>query len=667
MSRVPYLPGLDGMRALAVVAVMVYHANPAWLPGGFLGVEVFFVISGYLITLLLIGEHERSGSLSLRQFYVRRARRLLPALVALLVGVTVYTALFRRDALGQLRGDVVAALVYVSNWYQIWVGQGYTAAGDFAPLRHLWSLAVEEQFYLLWPVVMVGLIRLGRRRLPSLSVWLVVAALVITAVTALAFYGGPVGTCEVTPDAYWQVGGRCISKMDFLYLSTPTRLIGLLLGGAMAMVWRPVALMRGPMRGRAPARVLDGAALVGLVGLGAMCWWVHIVSADGADPWLFRGGLLLTGLASLLVIGAVTHRRSVVGRLLAIGPLLWIGTRSYGMYLYHWPIYQIMRGVAGRPLTVVEFVVALAITAVVTEVSFRFIEMPIRRGTLGVAWRRLQAVSRDNARRAFASAGATAIVLMIFAGASLATAEVRPNEITASQQEGRRSAGDPFAMAAFARRVASTSTSTSTTTTSSTTTIPTTSTVAATIATTTTAAPTTLATTTTLAPTTTAAPPPPPAEPSAATPIDRYALGDSVMLGAAANLAGAGFCVDAVVSRAFVHGLDQVIRLHAAGRLGSTVVMSLGTNGGIDPGDLDRMMAELAGVPKVVVLTVRADRGWVPPNNDLLRGLPGRFPNVVLVDWANQQCPGDCFYSDGIHLRPDGRAHFTNLITAALA
>ena len=194
------------MRALAVVAVMVYHANPAWLPGGFLGVEVFFVISGYLITLLLIGEHERSGTVSLGRFYLRRARRLLPALFALLVGVTVYTAVFRRDALGLLRGDVLAALGYVSNWYQIWVGQGYTAAGDFAPLRHLWSLAVEEQFYLLWPLVMIGLIRLGRRRLPSMSVWLVAAAIAITAIAAAVVTAGPIGTCEV--DARRLLGGR---------------------------------------------------------------------------------------------------------------------------------------------------------------------------------------------------------------------------------------------------------------------------------------------------------------------------------------------------------------------------------------------------------------------------------------------------------------------------
>ena len=154
LSSVPYLRGLDGMRALAVIAVMVYHANSSWLPGGFIGVEVFFVISGYLITLLLIGEHERSGRVHLGHFYLRRARRLLPALFMMLALVVVYTALFKREELGRLRGDVLAALGYVSNWFQVWVGQGYTADGQFAPLRHLWSLAVEEQFYLIWPVLM---------------------------------------------------------------------------------------------------------------------------------------------------------------------------------------------------------------------------------------------------------------------------------------------------------------------------------------------------------------------------------------------------------------------------------------------------------------------------------------------------------------------------------
>ena len=190
LSSVPYLRGLDGMRALAVIAVMVYHANTSWLPGGFIGVEVFFVISGYLITLLLIGEHERSGRVHLGHFYLRRARRLLPALFVTLAMVIVYTALFKRDELGRLRGDVLAALAYVSNWYQIWVDEGYTAAGQFAPLRHLWSLAVEEQFYLVWPLVMIGLIRIGKGRLPSYSRWLLLAAVAISVAVGLALRAG---------------------------------------------------------------------------------------------------------------------------------------------------------------------------------------------------------------------------------------------------------------------------------------------------------------------------------------------------------------------------------------------------------------------------------------------------------------------------------------------
>ncbi|MEP6296974.1 MAG: acyltransferase, partial [Ilumatobacter sp.] len=142
ISQLPYLPGLDGVRALAVVAVMVYHANSSWLAGGYLGVEVFFVISGYLITLLLIAEHERSGTIDLKNFWIRRFRRLLPALFVMLLLLSVWVALFERDALGKLRGDVLAGVLYGSNWYQIWTGAGYSAGNDFAPLRHLWSLAV---------------------------------------------------------------------------------------------------------------------------------------------------------------------------------------------------------------------------------------------------------------------------------------------------------------------------------------------------------------------------------------------------------------------------------------------------------------------------------------------------------------------------------------------
>ncbi|HET9547897.1 MAG TPA: acyltransferase, partial [Desertimonas sp.] len=361
LSSVPYLRGLDGMRALAVIAVMVYHANSSWLPGGFIGVEVFFVISGYLITLLLIGEHERSGRVSLRQFYARRARRLLPALFMMLALVTVYTALFKREELGRLRGDVLAALAYVSNWFQIWVGQGYTAEGQFAPLRHLWSLAVEEQFYLVWPIVMIALIRAGKGRLPSYSRWLLLAAIAVSVAVGLVFEPTRAVDPATTPDAFWNVGGHAINKTETLYLSTITRSTGLLVGGALALLWRPVAVMRGPLRDK--GATLDGLALVGIGSLVVLAWRLHIVTDEGPDPLLFRGGILAVDLAAMLMIAAVSHRRSLTGRLLGMPILLWIGTRSYGLYLFHWPIFQMMRGVAGTPLDVRQFTVAMLATA----------------------------------------------------------------------------------------------------------------------------------------------------------------------------------------------------------------------------------------------------------------------------------------------------------------
>ncbi|MFY8158549.1 MAG: acyltransferase family protein, partial [Ilumatobacteraceae bacterium] len=163
-QSISYLPGLDGLRAIAVLAVVVYHANKNWLHGGFLGVEVFFVISGYLITLLLLTESEQHGRINFRAFWMRRARRLLPAMWTLLLGVTIYCSLFEREELGKLRGDVIAALIYVFNWFKIWAGDSYFDASALDPLRHLWSLAVEEQFYLIWPVLIaVVLKRYGRR------------------------------------------------------------------------------------------------------------------------------------------------------------------------------------------------------------------------------------------------------------------------------------------------------------------------------------------------------------------------------------------------------------------------------------------------------------------------------------------------------------------------
>ena len=224
LNRVPYLPGLDGLRAIAVVAVMIYHANHAWLRGGFLGVEVFFVISGYLITLLLIGEHERTGQVALGQFWMRRARRLLPAVFD--DDGRAWRSTWRCSTAqpqGRTRGDFLGGIFYSSNWYQIFVGQGYTANEAFVPLRHLWSLAVEEQFYLIWPLVMVGILR-ARAWPPAASRGLAVRDQSVgrRSWSASLFAGGDVAT-TCSPEAmngYWKLFGRCISINEALYLGT---------------------------------------------------------------------------------------------------------------------------------------------------------------------------------------------------------------------------------------------------------------------------------------------------------------------------------------------------------------------------------------------------------------------------------------------------------------
>ena len=654
ISRMPYLPGLDGMRALAVVAVMIYHTNNGWLPGGFIGVEVFFVISGYLITLLLIGEHEKSGRIDLKQFWMRRARRLLPALFFMLTLLMIYTAIFKRDTLGMLRGDVIAGVGYITNWYQIWVGAGYTAQLDFAPLRHLWSLAVEEQFYLFWPVIMVGLIRLGRRRLPDISRWLMLAALAIAVIMALLFNSGPIDSVAAnTPDAYWTVGGRSISKMDTLYLSTITRATGLLIGASFAMLWRPVAVMRGPLKDK--GRELDILAVVGLAALGALAWYLHVVTPSETDitvhpdPWLFRGGFIAVGLATVMVMAAVTHRGARAGALLGNPVLNWIGTRSYGLYLYHWPIYQIIREQAGKKLTVGEFALAMVVTAAITEFSYRFVEMPIRKQMLGKWWNRLQETSDPKPKQLIVGGGVLIASIFGFAAVSMATAEVKCNDVCESLQEAEEVAANA-----------------STTTTPVTVSTPTAPPVVVDPNTGVTIAPTATTVAPTEAPTT------------VPVPASRlYAIGDSVMLGAISPLQAAGFEVNAHESRQFSELVPIVQGIMQSGTP-ELVVVQLGTNGVIDEDDAHEVFEALRDVPHVIVMTLALDRPWVANNNAFIASLPGAYSNVTPLYWdalagncaawaTGMGLPGKCFASDGFHLSEDGADYFVQVIRETAA
>src|SRR5215208_7578179 len=359
-----YMPGLDGLRALAVLAVIAYHLELGWAQGGLLGVGVFFTLSGYLITDLLLGQRDAVGHLRLGDFWLRRARRLLPALFLMVAVVVAWVTLFDRPQLPALRGYVVAAAVYMSNWWNIVRHASYFSRfGPPPPLDHLWSLAVEEQFYLVWPFLLWLGLRYARGRYWMAGLTLAAAALSAT-VMALLYQPG------VDPTR--------------VYEGTDTRAFGLLVGAALAMVW-PSRHLRADLTLRRRL-LLDGAGVVGLVVIALLIWRTNEYSA-----FLYRGGIVLLSVATVGVVAALVHPASLLGPALGWAPLRWLGVRSYGIYLWHWPIIVLTTPTLQRGIDLSLAAIQVVATIAVAALSWRFVEEPIRRGALGRLWAQARA------------------------------------------------------------------------------------------------------------------------------------------------------------------------------------------------------------------------------------------------------------------------------------
>ncbi len=364
-----YLPGLDGLRAIAVLAVLAYHIGLSWAPGGLLGVGVFFTLSGYIITDLLLGQQARTGSLQLVDFWFRRARRLLPALFVMLIVVVGWVALFDRAQLAALRGMVASAALYVSNWWLIAQHQSYFSRfGPPSSLGHLWSLAVEEQFYLVWPwLVLLGLrLYRGRRRIPSEFYGLAAATLLLAAASAAAMW------------LLYHPG----YDPTRVYDGTDTRAFALLIGAALAFVW-PSRKLRTSMS-KASTRSLDAVGAVGLLIIAVLIWRTTEYS-----EFLYQGGLVLLSVATAMVVAAVAAPASLVGRLLGAGPVRWIGVRSYGIYLWHYPII-VLTTPANSTDSLARGALQVAASIVVAALSWHFVEEPIRHGALERWWKTLR-------------------------------------------------------------------------------------------------------------------------------------------------------------------------------------------------------------------------------------------------------------------------------------
>lgn len=362
-SRLDYLPALDGLRAIAVIGVLLYHAELPLFKGGFLGVDVFFVISGYLITSLLIGEWNQTGKIDLRSFWLRRARRLLPALFLLLGVVLVFAVFFLHDEVATLRSDAVAAFGYVTNWYLIFNQQSYfETMGRPSLFQHLWSLAVEEQFYVIWPILFALLLKVARK---------IVLPLVLTGTLASAVLMALLYSPDVDPSR--------------VYYGTDTRAAALLVGVALAFLLK---------RNAANLSFLSSKPwLSDIVGMFALATVLaFFVFADDSEAFLYLGGFLALELIVAVLISTIAAPGpSFLSRILGSSVPKWIGLRSYGIYLWHWPVFMVTRArvdveIDGVPL----FVLRVVITLAIAEISYRFVEGPIRHGALQRIWREIR-------------------------------------------------------------------------------------------------------------------------------------------------------------------------------------------------------------------------------------------------------------------------------------
>jgi peptidoglycan/LPS O-acetylase OafA/YrhL len=382
----PYVPALDGVRAVAVAAVVLYHAGVAATPGGFLGVDVFFVLSGFLITSLLLEEQATRGRIDLGRFWLRRAKRLLPAAFLVIVVAALAAAVLAPGDFARTRSDALASLVYANNWHQLLADHSYFAAFERPSLLlHLWSLAVEEQFYLLWPLAL-GLVvgRLGRRN----AAWITLAAAIASA-TLMALLHEP---------------GADPSR---IYFGTDTHASGLLIGALLAFAW-PLGRLRTPPR-RSAAAVLDATGFLALAGLlFAIATWTDY------DDGVYRGGLVMIALLTAALIAVVVHPATRLGRALGAAPLVWIGKRSYGIYLWHWPVMALTRpGIDVHAPRTAVVLGQIALTVALAAASYRYVEQPIRTGT---AQRRLRAAldrRRPRVRLALVTATLAGVVATV--------------------------------------------------------------------------------------------------------------------------------------------------------------------------------------------------------------------------------------------------------------
>ncbi len=586
-----YLPGLEGLRAFAVIAVILYHLDiPGLFSSGFLGVDIFFTVSGFLITAQLIRQFQKDGTIAIGSFYLKRARRLFPAVLALLIFCVLVTEWFVQDAAWRTRSDLLPALFYFSNWWQIFSEQSYfEMSGRPALLQHLWSLAIEEQFYIVWPLLLLVILRHFRER----GVLFVAAGLALLSSGWMIYLSTRYGYPQSQDPSR-------------IYLGTDTHTMGLFLGASLAAAWNPwqTPASSGTQFNRAMTDFL------GLVCLSALLWAMLFVTEY--DRALYQGGFFWVCLFSIGLVFAAAQKDSALSGLMSIRPLAWLGTRSYGLYLWHWPVFALLRPEFELSDNAwIQAAIRLTLTLILTELSYQLIENPVRTGAV-FRW-------PTQKRYGFYS------LCLIGAASAILTIQIRPapaeknvataNEVADELQQAEDQPHESEIAAHRMRAACIRSVSNK--------------------------------------------------FPFKSKPLITV-LGDSVLLGASDHMAKKieGLEIDAAIGRQGKDGLNRIHELKERNELADIVVIHLGTNGYLYEAQVRELMTLLSNVRQVIFINVKAPRRWEKSNNDLLKTMSREFPNVKLMDWRSiGQSHKEYFGKDHIHLTKKGvRAMTTEIL-----
>jgi peptidoglycan/LPS O-acetylase OafA/YrhL len=579
---IQHIPAIDGLRAVAVIAVILYHLGVSWIPGGFLGVDLFFVISGYVITRLLLDSIQRSGGLDLRDFYRARARRLLPPLLFMASLTLLYISIFAQDTVKRFLTDLPFSISGAMNWWLVFREQDYFETIGRPPLlQHTWSLAVEAQFYLIWPLILLVVLKyFGKKRIPG-------AALGIAAVSGLVLMA-----------VSFELDASSGSAVSHIYFGTDTHSIGLFLGSALAVSWVPQNFE--VIVSKKAQDFIDGIGVFGFIGILATFLFI-----DESDPTLYRIAFPLAGLFGTAIIISIVHPASRFAPLLSNRVLLWIGERSYAIYLWHWVVFQLTRptvDLEGQSWAL--FLLRILLVAALADISLRWIELPIRSGAVRYWFKGMKYRTKKVRNKQL---GIIGIVILLFVSTSsflslnairsTNTKELALKESLTSVQVKPLVPDNP-----------------------------------------------------------------------AAEQTRLWVTGDSVILGIRQGL-GELFpivLINARVGRQAPELLEEITKdILLVGD--APIVFNLGNNGILKREDVFAIFEVIKNQRLIIVVNTAVPRPWREANNQLLAEVASNYQRVNIVDWANiSKDHPEYFAPDGVHLVPTGATAYVQAITQFL-